>query len=59
LGWAMRPDASITVATYYPPSIEVRPTALAWPLTLTSIPCDGHDLLACKSSRLTVSRFWR
>ena len=49
------------------PSIKVRPTALAWPTTLTftynpdlqSHVSYGHDLLMHKSSRSTVSQFWR
>ena len=50
-----------------PRPIEVRPTALAQPTTLTltydldlqSPMSYGHDLLTCKSSRSTISRFRR
>ena len=51
------------------PSIEVGPTALAWPKTLNLMydfdlqsPASasyGRDLLACKISRSKVSRFRR
>ena len=47
------------------PSIKVRPTALARPITLTltydlqSPAKYGHDLLTCKRSRSTVSQFRR
>ena len=49
------------------PSMEVGPTALAWPMILTLIydpdlqsPANyGHDLLTQKSSKSTVSQFRR
>ena len=67
MGWFYMTSSLYKRNTKKLPLIEVGPTALAWPtilnltydLDLQSPASYGHDLLTCKRSRSTVSRFRR